>query len=392
MTPEIRTLALDDAIEVFHELNGYAFTPTPPLPDLEEYSERIRKRGGLTFLAVYEDGVPRTVGSARTMTQNLRGKIVTMKGIAQVASHPQARRKGYVRMMMNHFFELFHEENIPVSCLYPFKESFYEAMGYVTLLQTKKITFKPEPLAPVMKMDLPGEVELVRFGEGYPEFRAFLKRLQQTTHGMSLFAQTSTPELDDHSSWLAFARRDGETIGVMQYALKGEAMAQTLSAFDFLYSEPLGKFLLLDWIARHQDQAAKVELVLKPDIQGELLYTNVCPEQGTLFHAPMGRISVLPALSGLPVGEGEITIRITDPYAPWNEGVWRLRGDNGLLEVEPGDQAECELSIHGLTALVYGVYDPLEFQYRGWGNPNVDQAARLLQLFPPKSPFMLALF
>ncbi|MDY6874271.1 MAG: GNAT family N-acetyltransferase [Chloroflexota bacterium] len=346
----------------------------------------------MTFLAIYEEGVPRTVGSARTMTQNLRGKTVPMKGIAQVASHPQARRKGHVRLIMNRFFEFFHEDNIPVSCLYPFKESFYENMGYVTLPQTRKITFKPETLAPVMKMDLPGQVELLRFGEGYAEFRTFLKELQQAIHGMSLFAQTSEPEPEDHSSWLAFARRDGEAIGVLQYVLRGDAMDQTLRAFDFLYSEPLGKFLLLDWIARHQDQAAEVELVLKPDIQGELLFTNICPEQGTLFHAPMGRVTTIPALSGLPVGESEITVRITDPNAPWNEGAWRLRSEDGLLIVESGDRAECELSIHGLTALVYGVYNPREFQYRGWGNPSDEQAVRLLRLFPPKSPFMLALF
>jgi predicted acetyltransferase len=392
MTPEIRTLALEDAIGIFHELNGYAFSPTPPLPDFEKYAEKLRKRGGLTFLAVYEDGIPRTVGSARTLKQNLRGKIVTMKGIAQVASHPQARRKGYVRLMMDYFFKSFHEENIPVSCLYPFKESFYQKMGYITLPQTRKITFKPEALAPVLKIDLPGEVELVRFGEGYPEFRTFLKRLQQTTHGMSLFEQPSSPEPDDHSSWLAFARRKGETIGVMQYELEGGLMEQTLRAFDFLYTEPLGKFLLLDWIARHQDQAVKVELVHKPDIQGELLFTNIRPEQGALFHAPMSRVITLPALAGLQVGEGEINVRIADPSAPWNEGVWQLRSNNGLLSIEPGDQAECELSIHGLTALIYGVYDPREFQYRGWGNPTEAQSARLLALFPPKTPFLLALF
>jgi predicted acetyltransferase len=362
------------------------------MPDFEAYAEKLRKRPGITFLAVYEDGIPRTVGSARTFKQNLRGKIVTMKGIAQVASHPQARRKGYVRLMMNHFFKTFHEENVPVSCLYPFKESFYQKMGYVTFSQARKITFKPEKLPPVMKMDLPGEVELVRFGEGFAEFQSFLKQLQQSVHGMSLFAQTSTPEPDDHSSWLAFARRDGETIGAMQYELTGGMMEQTLRAHDFLYTDPLGKFLLLDWIARHQDQAAKVELVIRPDMQGELLFTDIRPEQGTLFFAPMGRVITLPALAGLPVGEGEITVRISDPQAPWNEGAWRLRSESGLLAVEPGEQAECGLSIQGLSALVYGVHDPQEFQYRGWGNPTVEQSKRLHQLFPPITPFLLALF
>ncbi|MDY6874270.1 MAG: hypothetical protein SVR81_09945 [Chloroflexota bacterium] len=42
MTPEIRTLDLEDAIKIFHELNGYAFTPTPPLPDLEEYAKKSK--------------------------------------------------------------------------------------------------------------------------------------------------------------------------------------------------------------------------------------------------------------------------------------------------------------------------------------------------------------
>ena len=90
-------------------------------------------------------------------------------------------------------------------------------------------------------------------------------------------------------------------------------MKQELVAFDFLFDSPAGKYLLLDWIARHLDQVATVKLVLKPDLVGETLFTDIRPDIERYFVAPMGRVIAVEALAGLPVGDGELNINLTDP-------------------------------------------------------------------------------
>lgn len=58
------------------------------------------------------------------------GKIFSMGGLAGVATLPEARRKGAVKQMISYYFDWMKDNDHPVSTLYPFKESFYEKVGY----------------------------------------------------------------------------------------------------------------------------------------------------------------------------------------------------------------------------------------------------------------------
>jgi len=393
MTPEIRELDIEESIAVLRFLSSYAFSPTPPLPEFDAYAEKVRNRKGARYYTVFFDGEHRAISCATTpLSQNLRGQFFKMAGVANVATHPAARRKGYVRSLMHHMFSAFKDEAYAVSCLYPFKESFYERLGYVTLPQVKKITLDPKNLASVLKIDLDGSFEMCSYREGYAEYQAYLEKYQRETHGMSLFTIPNSQEAQEHEAWLAFARNNGNVIGLIQYKLSDQSLNQTMNAFDFLFSNAQGKFMLLNWIARHIDQVGKVILRLKPGQFGETLFTDIQPEYSKFFVAPMARIVNIRELAGLPAGPGEITINVSDPDCGWNTGVWQLSSDEGRLSVKPGQQADCNLTIQGLTALVYGVYDPDEFSLRGWGDPNPDQQTTLRQMFPQAVPYLHTMY
>lgn len=391
MTFTIRQFTTEESIPVLHVLSGYAFTPTPPLPDADKFADEIRHREGGEYYAALVNEQPQAIACATTpLIQNLRGVTFSMGGVADVCTHPAARRKGYVRALMHQLYARFYEQGIAVSCLYPFKEGFYQRLGYVTMPQMKRAKFNPEVLRPILNMNLPGEVELVKFTDGFPVYRAFLEEQQARTHGMALFSIPQAKSAQTRETWLAVARVDGRVVGLMQYRLKGQMMKQDLFAIDFLFSNATGKFLLLDWIARHIDQAATAEVLLKPDQVAETFFTDIQPELDRFFVPPMGRVINISALAGLPVGPGEITIRLTDPDCDWNNGIWQLSGDHGVLAVEQGEDSDCELTIQGLSALVYGVTDPDEFAFRSWGNPDQNQQTILREMFPPALPFLHA--
>jgi predicted acetyltransferase len=393
MPVEIRELELEEAIQGLPFLSSYAFTPTPPLPNFDSYAERIRQRKGSRYFGALEEGQLQAISCATTpLVQNLRGGLFPMGGIANVATHPAARRKGYARLMMTRLFQEFKETQVAASCLYPFKEAFYLRLGYAPLPQPMRIIFDPHCLLPLLKMDLDVSYELVSYAEGYHDYRAFCQQVQKRTHGMALFAIPQEEAAQSHEAWLLFARKGNSTLGVMNYTLKDQILNQTLLAYDFIFSSMSGRFALLNWIARHIDQAGKVILTLKPGQMGENYFTDIRPEFQGVFVPPMARVIDLTALEGLPCGEGDICIGLTDEHCAWNHATWRLFSQGGRLQITPAGQPDCSLTIHGLSALIYGVTDPEEFSLRRWGDPDPDQQAILRSLFPPAIPYLHAMY
>lgn len=391
MTFDIRHLPFDESVKILRFLSSYAFTPTPPMPDPEEFTEKMRKQPGLECYTVFEDDQPLAIAcSPSPMTENIRGALFKMAGIANVATHPVGRRKGYVRALLRHIYRIFKEDGVAVSCLYPFQEAFYQRLGYITFPQTKRITFPPEKLRATLKLNLPGKVELLSMRDGYRVYQSYLKKLQKRTHGMATWDIPQDEALKDRTTWLAVAKQNDDVVGILQYRLSGKMMQQDMTAYDFFFSNALGKYLLLNWIARHIDQAASVILPLKPDQFGETLFTDLQPDIERFFVAPMGRVIDIRALENLPVGEGHIKVEITDADCDWNNGTWQLTSNNGSLTIVPAEGPDSHLTIQGLSALVYGVQDPEEFAYQGWGDPNEEQQSTLRSMFPPAIPFIHA--
>jgi predicted acetyltransferase len=392
MTVTIRQLDLEESIKILYLLNNYAFRPTPPLPDYDAFAERLQGRNGVDYHGVFEDDEPQAIGSAILLRQNIRGQIVPMGGVANVATHPAARRRGYVRALMHKIYEKFAAEEIGVSCLYPFKETFYQRLGYVTLPQAKIIRFDPKILLPTLKMHFSGIVDLVSYEEHREEYRQFIEKIQQDVHGMALFTLPQTNAAKESAYWLAVAKKGVETIGMMRYSLKGQILDQLLSAPDFLFLNNEAKYLLLNWIARHIDQASKVELTLNPNLMGEILYTDIRPQFEGLFVAPMARVTNITSLNGIPCGEGEINIKLVDPDCDWNNGYWRLTSMDDQLKLSKDAKADCTLTIQGLTGLIYGVYRPDEIALRGWGEMDPKSEKVLERMFPPAIPFLHAMY
>ena len=75
------------------------------------------------------------------------------------------------------------------SALYPFRESFYQRMGYVNFARPHVAKFTPAELAPLLKQELSGHVEWLSTADGYDAYRDYVIRLHKRTHGMAVFDQ-----------------------------------------------------------------------------------------------------------------------------------------------------------------------------------------------------------
>jgi Acetyltransferase (GNAT) domain len=393
----IRRITADERLTLAFPLQAYAFDRSPTTAEDEERRRRyLPYQTGNTTLVAMVGEQPQAVASAIPMRQHVRGAVLSMAGIAGVATHPLARRRGHIRALM---IQLLHESRDAghlVSALHPFRPSFYARFGYVGLPQAKRVTIAPADLAPLFGSELPGEVRLERIKEGYAAYRALTERLLGERHGLALFPEYRAVAVrDGDQHWLATARVDGELVAAALYAIREHG--GDLVADEFLYTTPLGRALLLQYLGRHVDQVARVVLTVAPDEMPELWLTDLpmATEVRTSFPhspAPMARVLSVPGLAGIDVGPGVATVEVVDD--PLLEGSHLLDGTTGKLEVAApsGAAPAARLTAAGLSALVYGVLDPTELVVRGLGEVPPDAAAQLAALFDRRVPFVLTNF
>jgi predicted acetyltransferase len=387
----VREIAGEEMLRASHFMHNYAFRPSPPFEDFTAWQVRLEQRRGPFYFALYEDDALMAIIAGTSLVQNVRGSLLKMGGIFDVVTHPAGRRQGYSRRLLGHLLGAFREQGRPVSCLYPFRESFYERGGYVTFPQYRSVKFQSAALAPLLRRDLGGAVELTLIGDGYDAYIDFLQRCRDQRHGMALFeeSQKESAQGQGNTAWLALARSGGEVVGAMTYQIIGEQVTQfKLRARRFYYTTSQGRYLLLEWIARHIDQATDVELWLPPHELPETWLADIKIKTETAWLPAMARIVDISGLDGIAAGPGGFTARITDPLCPWNEGTWRFESVAGKLRAAPADAAGCDLAIHSLSALIYGTHSPEDFAIRGWGNPPPETQAAMRSMFPPELPYL----
>jgi predicted acetyltransferase len=386
----IRRMSSEEILEAMFPLTSYAFRASPPFSGEEEWQETIRQRQGVSYYALFEGKAAVATVASTAMSQQVRGALFPAGGIWGVATHPGARRKGYCRRLMVDLLAAEREEGRALSCLYPFRESFYERLGYVTFPAARTATLKPASLAPLLGQDLGGQIELLLIGDGYDLYRDYLHRLQRRVHGLGLFVHGDQAQAQkSNRSWLALAQVDGEPAGLLLYELKGEEVTQfTLRAYRFYYDNSRARYLLLQWIARHVDQASQAELWLPCYEHPETWLADLQVRTESQARAPMARVVDVAGLGGMGTGPGRFSARIADPLCPWNEASWHFESVDGHLQVGPARRAECDLTIQALSALVYGTHDPGDFAFRGWGPPPAALQATLRAIFPPLLPHL----
>lgn len=375
----------------------YGFQPSPPTDGaLADVCNSQQFYGDNVTLVVEDAGVVVAEASAISMQQNLRGSMYPMAGIAGVATSPLARRRGYGRAVVVELLGQMRDEGRVLSCLYPFRPSFYQRFGYVGLPKAKTASFAPTDLAGLLDADLPGEVSLSRVRDGYDAYRAFTRRVLTRRHGFAELPDRQGAQLREADDrWLAMAHVDGEVVAAVTYRITkfgGELLADHLLAMG-----PMGRALLLQFFARHIDQVSRIVVSTAPDEFPELWATDLAVAMQTqvafpVSPAPLARVLSLEALGGVAVGSGRVVIEVVDD--PLIAGSYELAAVDGSLELSrsPVAAPTASLTVPGISGLVYGVLDPADIVVRGLGRIPSEAQQQLRSLFPRAVPYLFADF
>ncbi len=392
---KIRQITAAERTAFMFPLQTYAFLPSPwPDEDQAAYAGRMRFFETAVSLVAEEDGQALASVAALRMRQNVRGLVHDMAGVASVTSDPSARRRGYVRALMDRLLRQMRDEGCAVSALYPFRPSFYERFGFVGIPRHRTAAFAPEGLSHLVRRELPGQVERLSMRDGFAAWGQLSRRLLTERHGFAVYDEVRTAEFRDEKFWVAVARAGGEVVGAVRYRV--DRYGGDLIAGDLLTTGPLGRALLLQFFARHVDQVARVVVTISTDEVPELWGTDFAVlTEGRVTHPRQGgamvRVLDMAALDGTAVGGGSVTVEITGDELIG--GVWQLAGDDGRLVVRKGTAAPAAtLTAAGFSGLLYGVLDPVEVVTRGHGDVEASAIEPLTALFPRRMPYIFADF
>lgn len=376
-------------------LTQYAFYPSPD--DLKVQKLYFDYSKDCYIVAVYDEDKPNTPIATATsipMTQNLRGKIFPMDGIANVATDPAFRRKHLTATMMNMILENDKKTGLVTSTLYPFKESFYARFGYITLPQVRIATLSLATLSPLLDDKSLLLFEKVDYKDNFSLLYDFLIENQKHIHGMclkSLDTMKLLPEL--LNSHLVFVYDDNKNIeGCLVYRTKG--FQSDILIGTFLYLNSHAKYNLLRFLALHIDQFFTIKFPLHPVEHPENWLNDLRIQIANRDWVPsaMARVIDVEGLKGLPVGTGSVVAKIEDVNCQWNNNIYEFTSSSGNLSIskyEKDVKIDCVLTIEGLTSLIYGWYVIEDFEYKKWiRDHSSDTLKNLKELFPIILPYM----
>ena len=393
MKINVRQLNGEEMYNTLYNLNSYSLHPSPPFQNKEDWMSVVRERQEMSCFSVCEDDTPISVVVSTPMRQNMRGKFFPASGVWGVSTLPSGRRKGYCRLAMRSLLESDRASGKVFSNLYPFRESFYERLGYVSYPLMKIARFETQSLASLLKMKLNGEIRLQYVSEAYQAYREYLVDMQTDRHGMALFDHGDMGRVRKNLFWVAMAEFAGVVEGLMMYRIIGEEVTKYIFMVGrFYYRTSRARYLMLNWIARHIDQADRAELWLSQDEYPDTWLADMQAKIESSIRPAMSRVLDIEKLSGMEAGQGNFSAKIIDELCPWNEGAWRFVSEQGKLRIQKSSKSDCELTIQGLTALINGAHEPQDIPLRGWGNPDEDVQAIMREMFPKMNPFMHEMF
>lgn len=406
---ELRRAESDD-IESLARLWAQSFPGERTVADRVAQLEAGIPYGGLESSWLLEErGALAGAFKAYGMTQYLCGTAVQMLGLAAVATAPTARRRGVGRALCRAALRLGRERGDLVSVLYPFRPSFYRALGWGVAGELRSFRFRPRALPAYSEaggVRGAGQADL-------PEIAACYARGAAGSNGLIE---------RDSGVWAYHFQREGvypfvyDGNGISGYLLArfsagGAPEAGILSVLELVAEDDDAYRGLLGWLALQGDQFREIRYDARVDEHFERRLSDPRPPgfrparnlwypTSKLVRGPMLRIIDLPGLvrARKEWGDGggvafTCYLEVDDPELPENRGPWTLTLEEGGAMLRPGGDpqaADAALSTDAATFAEIFTGTVAPSVAAALGEARIEGAAGALdRIFAPARPFCL---
>lgn len=389
---EIRKITKNERPAIM-ALYRYAYTEWT---DQDEKSEELDLIIEQETLGLFEKGRLVSSLSVHEFQQSIRGVLKDCGGVAGIATYPEARRKGYVRELMQEGFKMMHEKGQPVSMLDPFKQSYYEQFGYVAA-NTAYIVQAPLKQLNIFDATQPNldwTFERVRARNAKEEYLKFVCEIGPIHYHGYLIFKTFPDALwrqFTKESLIVFVKYKGQIQALSRYRIKGVQIEgethSTMHVLDLLWRTREARDKLFFFFKQHQDQIQNIRIHAPFDTKVEHWFKDAQLKVNQARTPWMVRIiDAKNAVQNLPgAGDDTVTIELTDANCPWNNGIFSLQSEKGRLRLtKSSGHPVVTATIQALSALVYGTHPIEELEFQAELSITEEWARHALQRwFPP---------
>jgi len=327
----------------------------------------------------------------------LHGTRMQMGGVASVVTWPEYRRRGFVGQLLTHALRVMKEQGQVLSYLHPFSFSFYRKYGWETLSERRKyeIELGKLPQFPVY----PGTIR--RMTDDWSQARSVYEKCGNRYNAMlARDDERWDKRKKDHPNAVMAVYFDAndDPKGYIHFHVKDHVFeVHEMMSLDHEAYTALWRF-----IADHDSMLQVVKWTAPIDDALPFLLANPCIKQEIESYF-MARIVDVAALFGQYPWQRDdrgsnagTLIAVTDPYAPWNNGLFSLRQtDNGRTSVTVEDEADLTVpeaevvrcDIQTLTAMMTGYKRPAFMRQIGRLHGSDEQVARLERWIPAATTF-----
>ena len=295
------------------------------------------------------------------LDMKLRNSIVKMSGIGNLASNAINRGKGAVKKLLLESLKLMRKNDVMVSVLYPFSQSFYRKYGWEKFDDMHTCHFSPSIIKKTNTLknytihdyDEPNKA----VSEFYNQFASthYNYIQKQTKHWDVELEQKMPSDIDRR---VVTFSQNGKIKSMILMLMSNQENETILVIRDMAYLEQKDIMPIFDFISTFSLQLSKVTLNLPVDFDYWHFF-NDRPEKTMLRERSMIRIVDMITLNGLKINttDFDIRLKVNDDFAQWNTGQYHLSVKNQVLSVKKIDQADFECDITTLSSIITGYTD-----------------------------------
>ncbi|MBP1962675.1 GNAT family N-acetyltransferase [Paenibacillus aceris] len=293
----------------------------------------------------------------------LNGQRFAMGGIAGVATWPEYRRNGMVAKLLLQALKVMKEQGQTLSFLAPFKFEFYRKYGWETYIDYLKYEI---PVDKLPKFQASEGSSIIRVTRNWELLNPIYVQHALRFNGMlERDADWWNNKYFKHKSGMValYENAHGERTGYVFYHIK----EYTATIHEMVFLDEDARRGLWKFIADHDSMITKVEVKAPLDDQLPFLVHDpkFKQEKITYFSARIVDVEAFLAQYVFATRKAAepVYLRISDPHADWNNGVYCLNftgsGEKAqvtkLAEGElPAEELLVNCSIQTLTALFMG--------------------------------------
>lgn len=329
-------------IEKVHELGSYAFNMDHTEEQKQAYIEKN------TFIDNYVDEVDGEVLSqivSYPFEVTIKGQVMKMSGIGDVASYPETRGSGGIRNIFSAIFNDLHENGTELSYLAPFSQPFYRKFGYETVFDSEEIRI-PKAVITQIKPEKKGKVKRVKWED--EDTKAILKEIYRDTlekvHGSVI-----REDYWWHYTMIKKQKRvaicyDDNNMpqGYLIYGLVG---ASEFQIFEMAYRNSFALRKLMSFVSSHSGSFNEFVSTNLPDKAVLELFTEISGITRKTYSYMMVKIvNFKQFIEKYPFKkvekEADFYVDIQDNSCKWNNGIFHLVIKNGKATCEKVTEAK----------------------------------------------------